>query len=136
MLKSHRFAWNLGAGFLLVCLTGTLTGCERPIYIPYPFPITKTLDPRTGIVIPEPGDCGASGCDAVAYSGSATGFVSTNGPSPVPASGNYTCSSISTKCEAADGTVTCATRPTKKCRSKFQYPTSGTVGYCSCDCLP
>jgi hypothetical protein len=127
MLENHRIARNLGQGLLLLCLLVFIQGCH---------PETIKVDLSGAVMLPPSGDCegGASGCDPIAYSGSAQGFVSTNGPTPVGP--GYTCSAISTKCQAADGTVQCSARPQKYCKSKFQYPVSGTVGYCSCSCLP
>lgn len=125
MLEYHRIARNLGQGLLLLCLMVFIQGC-------YPEKIKVDL---SGAVLEKRtfGDCeGASGCDAMLYTGSAQGFVSTNGPTPVGP--GYTCSSISTKCSATEGTVQCKARPTKYCKSMFVYPTSGTEGYCSCGC--
>ena len=134
MLGTCRYVKLLGLGSLLF-LVGFIQGCHPNIYW-FPYPVKAIEEGERGIVVGPPGDCGASGCNSMGYTSVATGFVSTNGPSPVPLTNPpWTCNQNSTKCEAVDGTVMCNARPLKHCRSNFQYPISGKEGFCACPCL-
>ena len=103
------------AGFLLTAL---LQGCVQP-----------------GAVVVnceqnEEGD-GPRGCTPQGYTGSATGFRSIDGPSPVPASPAKTCASGSFKC-ANENQLGCSLlNPNKKCKSYFRYSDSK----CDCKCV-
>ena len=81
---------------------------------------------------------GPRGCTPQAYSGSATGFRSLDGVSPVPASANAVCSAPgSYKC-ANEGQSGCSLLNTnKKCLSYYYYTNvnpSGQPNYCECRC--
>lgn len=63
----------------------------------------------------------------------ATNYYSTNGPNPVPShTPPYTCGST---CDSPGASGCNLRSPSKKCTNQFIYPTTGTVGICTCPCL-
>lgn len=78
----------------------------------------------------EPGD-GPRGCTPQGYTSSATGFRSSDGPSPVPASPARTCAAGSYKCANEDQLGCSLLNPNKKCKSYYKYADS----MCECKCV-
>lgn len=78
----------------------------------------------------EEGD-GPRGCTPQGYTGSATGFRSSDGASPVPANPAKTCAAGSYKCASEDQQGCSLLSPNKKCKSYFTYANS----MCSCKCV-
>jgi len=118
-LIEHSFRVSgrvLLAGFLLTAL---LQGCVQPGAVV----VNCEQDLEEGK--------GPSGCTPQSYTGSATGFRSIDGPSPVPANPPKTCASNSFKCANEDQTGCNMINPNKKCKSYFQYSDSK----CSCKCV-
>jgi len=85
-----------------------------------------------------PGEEGPQGCTPAGYSGSATGFRSLDGVTPVPASANAMCSANgSWKC-ATENQGGCSLDSRKKCKSYYYYTSANIVGqpnYCECRCV-
>lgn len=111
---------------LLLCmfLIALLQGCVQPGAV---------------VVNCAPGEEGGpQGCTPAGYAGSATGFRSMDGVTPVPASANATCSAAgSWKC-AIENQGGCSLNPSKKCKSYYYYTSANIVGlphYCECRCI-
>jgi hypothetical protein len=110
------------AGFMLAAL---LQGCvERGA-------VTVNCDQTAG------SNEGPRGCTPQSpYTGSAAGFRSQDGPSPVV---NATCTATgSYKCAHENQTGCNLLNPNKVCKSYYSYTTqnlSGQVGYCDCKCV-
>jgi len=124
---SVRVAITLSGAFIAL----GLQGCDLHVY--QHRVLDKTLGDERPTVPAGEDDCGAKGCDPQAYTASAVGFVGIGGPSPV--TGSYTCNAGSVKCGNENATGCSLRYPTKKCKTTFTYPASGTAGPCSCQCL-
>lgn len=117
-VRLHARALLLG-----VFLTSLLQGCAQPGAV---------------VVNCAPGEEGPLGCLPAGYAGSATGFRSMDGVTPVPVAANAMCSaSGSWKC-ATENQGGCSLNPAKKCKSYYYYTANNIVNlpnYCECRCI-
>lgn len=121
-MRMNEHSRRVGGRVLLVgfLLTALLQGCveiERGA-------VQVNCEPN------EEGD-GPRGCTPQGYTGSATGFRSIDGPSPVPASPAKTCAAYSFKCANENQTGCSMLNLNKMCKSYFRY----SDNKCECKCV-